>query len=163
MELIGHTKTRDECLLKVLKEHPASTGVGWGEKSKRCHIYRGDRFVEMKGGYWACLFNGKNVCNDISIILLFKKTFFATFRLFLLSVISDKEWCCGTLKQYPDLVPNISWGSLVDVKKRKIWTERDCNTVIGGEGKSKCPGINSHTQCPLAIIRSNSYNFNLLN
>ena len=58
--------------------------------------------------------------------------------IFLVQNIRNHKWCCGKFKQYPDLIPLKSWGSLVNEYVREEWKNRDCNNVVGGTKKSNC-------------------------
>ena len=53
--------------------------------------------------------------------------------------IWDKRYihCCDMLKQYPDMIPTQTWGSMTDKAERDKWT--GCETVVGGSSKRNCP------------------------
>ena len=60
--------------------------------------------------------------------------------------VGDLTWCCGIASTY-GTVPWCTYGTLKDEDGKLIqqsdteeWGTRDCNNVVGGPYKTKCPG-----------------------
>ena len=54
-------------------------------------------------------------------------------------LVEDKlALCCGIVKDYPDFIHMVTWGSLNDKGKRQYWNDNKCNDVVGGSSKKNC-------------------------
>ena len=52
---------------------------------------------------------------------------------------SDLKWCCGYLKENPNLVPGEIYGSRNDADKlRYTYETRKCDEIVGGKHKLPC-------------------------
>ena len=51
------------------------------------------------------------------------------------------EWCCSVLKDYPDFVPGMTYGSLSDQSVKDKWGADSCDTRVGGSSRSNCKGV----------------------
>lgn len=63
----------------------------------------------------------------------------------------NKQWCCGILGQFPDLIPTQTWGSL-HPSTRQEWDNRHCNIAVGGSSKSNCKELLSENELRLAEL-----------
>ena len=61
--------------------------------------------------------------------------------VFIVATGSAPEWCCSVVKDYPDFVPHVTWGSVNDQSVKDKWNADNCNTLVGGSSKSNCEGI----------------------
>ena len=59
-------------------------------------------------------------------------------------ILKGKEWCCGIVKQYPDIRPLQTWGDTLSkseyISVRKQWDGANCNRLVGGSDTSLCDG-----------------------
>ena len=52
-----------------------------------------------------------------------------------------QKWCCSVLKDYPDFVPGVTYGSLSDKSVKDRWATESCDTRVGGSEKKNCKGM----------------------
>ena len=48
--------------------------------------------------------------------------------------------CCDLVKEFPDIIPLQTWGSLSKQGDRDKWKINDCNDAVGGSSKASCQG-----------------------
>ena len=54
-------------------------------------------------------------------------------------LVEDKlTLCCGIVRDYPDFIHGVTWGSLNDKGKRQNWNDNNCHKVVGGSNKMNC-------------------------
>ena len=54
------------------------------------------------------------------------------------------EWCCSVLKEYPDFIPGVTYGSLIDQSVKDQWGAEACDRRVGGSSKKNCKGRGIH-------------------
>ena len=52
-----------------------------------------------------------------------------------------QDWCCSVLKDYPDFVPGMTYGSLNDQSVIDRWATQSCDTRVGGSERKNCKGM----------------------
>ena len=52
--------------------------------------------------------------------------------------VDNWTWCCGIVKEYPDLIPFTTFGSFKDKEKQQQWKDKKCNDLVGGSSKTNC-------------------------
>ena len=60
--------------------------------------------------------------------------------LFYLFRTEPVALCCGMLKNFPDMIPGVTWGSMSSEPNKAKWTQNNCDNVVGGRTKAKCAG-----------------------
>ena len=71
-----------------------------------------------------------------------------------------KEWCCSTLRKYPDLIPLVKWGNTITASEKKTWTASGCNDKVGGD---QCPGTeNIYMKSKVILLKSCTENWKFL-
>ena len=51
---------------------------------------------------------------------------------------NNLPWCCAIVKEYPEIIPFTTWGSLKDTEEQQQWQDKKCNEIVGGSSKNNC-------------------------
>ena len=60
--------------------------------------------------------------------------------LFYLFRTEPVALCCGMLKNFPDMIPGVTWGSMSSEPNKAKWKQNNCDNVVGGRTKANCAG-----------------------
>ena len=70
--------------------------------------------------------------------ILIMMSIYIVTMLFYLFRTEPVALCCGMLKNFPDMIPGVTWGSMSSEPNKAKWTQNNCDNVVGGRTKAHC-------------------------